>query len=1083
VTTITRLRVNLWTLGILLAAFFIGLYGGELRAQTTNASVTGYITDQTKAVIVGAKVIVINVDTNGRYEAATNGVGSYDVPNLPPGRYRIEVEKPGFKTVVKSDLILHVQDTAAINFEMAVGSASEIVTVEAGGLVINTTDATVATVIDRNFAENLPLNGRSFQTLLLLTPGTVLDGTGSNGGTFSVNGQRENANNFTVDGVSANVAGSAPGQLNGANPNFTIAGTTQGMVSVDALQEFKIQTSTYAPEFGRQPGGQISLLTRSGTNGFHGTAFDYLRNDALDANNWFNDATIDPTTGMNLPKGKERQNDFGGTIGGPIFKDKTFFFFSYEGLRLLQPQTAVTQVPSLRLRQEAAPSYQQILNSWPIPEGPELTAIDPTSGLLVPTGAANYTLSQSFPTNLDSYSIKIDEVLTKRIHLIGRYTQTTSDSEVPNQAPNNNETDKIVSRALTLGTDFSLQNNVENELRLNYSVTASSRTFSLNIVGGAQAYNPSQLYPAPILSGKDNGIVLMVLPNAPVFQTTAGPYGKISQRQINLVDNLFYSHGSHQIKWGIDYRRLFPIFGQVPLVAGYFVTAESDVVSGNVSFANVTGNFVAHPIYTSFSAYTQDTWKASNRLTLTYGLRWESNLPPGERDGIQPLNVVGLSNPTTAALAPLNSALYNTTYNNFAPRVGVAYQLRQAQGRETVIRGGFGVFYDLGSEAAALGFASAPFQDKSANLTNLPNSNTPIPFPVPANVLPAPPAPGLPTPPLTVNAVDPNLRLPYTLQWNLSVEQALGPNQSLTASYVASLGQRLLRSDNLFDFNPNFALVTVVRNASDSSYHSLQLQLNRRLSSGLQALASYTYSHSIDNASDGQVVLSGSPTGDGFLNPNIDRSSSSTDVRNAFRGAITYNIPTWNANVFSKVALGGWSVNTIGIAQTSLPVDLIGGFYSPSAKPDAFFGLRPNVVSGQPLYLHGAACASANGGTPCPGGMGFNPAAFTSVPTDSNGNPTQVQGTLGRNVMCGFGALQLDFALQRQFSVTERIKLQFRSELFNVFNHPNFGRINRFTPGGNLVATSTLNNSLGGLNSLYGIGGPRSIQLALKLSF
>ncbi len=1043
-------------------------------AQTTNATLNGQVTDTSGAVVPNARVVAVNDATNVRYETKTNNDGIYVEPNLPPGIYHIEITKEGFKTVMQPGIELHVEDARAANYTLQVGATSETVTVQASSYMINTQDATVSTTIDHNFAENLPLNGRSFQTLLLLTPGTVLvptsGGSTDNGGTFSVNGQRGNANSFTVDGVSANLGGfvftSNQAQLNGANPSFTVAGTTQGMVSVDALQEFKIQTSTYAPEFGRQPGGQVSLLTRSGTNAFHGTAFDYLRNTVFDANDWFRNAS-------NIPRGAERQNDFGGTLGGPMFKDKTFFFFSYEGLRLLQPISQIVTVPSLRLRQEAAPAYQTILNSWPIPDGPEFVR----NG--TPTGGAPYTFSQSFPTNIDSYAIKIDQTLRRNLHIFGRFSDTGSDFAIPNSAPNNTETDKVTSRSLTLGTDFSIRPNLQNEIRANYSVNVSSRSAGLDLVGGATKFDTAVLSPAPLLPGVAVPWILR-LPGVPgVFSTSAGKNGKYSQRQINLTDNVSYSIGSHQLKWGIDYRRLFPILARPPLGASYLITSESDIKAGNVTFALSGASEIPHPIFTNFSVYAQDTWRASNRLGLTFGLRWELNPAAGERNGIQPLNVIGLNDPATATLAPLNSQLYKTTYNNFAPRIGLAYQIRQSPGHETVVRGGFGIFYDLNSETAIAGFGGAPFVSSSPVLRSLP-------FPFAPNVFQVPSLPGpLPTPPFFVSAVDPNLKLPYTMQWNVSVEQSLGPNQVVSASYVASAGNRLLRSENLFDFNPTFSQVTVVRNASSSNYQSLQLQFSRRLSKGLQALVSYTYSHSIDNASDGQVILSAALTGGNFLNPNIDRGNSAFDLRHTFRAAVTYNVPTWNANFLSKAVLGGWSVDTIGIAQTGPPADLVGGQYFPSAVPDGFFNLRPNVVPGLPLYLYGSQCASANGATPCPGGWGFNPSAFTPVPQDANGNPTQLQGTLGRNVLRSFGAWQADFALHRQFNFTERVNLQFRGEFFNIFNHPNFVISSNFVGTGQFgISGSMLSGNFGaGLNSLYVIGGPRSIQLALKLSF
>src|SRR5580700_9863334 len=326
-----------------IGALAIVLCSPILRAQSTNASITGRVTDPSKALIVGANVAAVSSGTSFRYEAVTNASGEYYLTNLPPGSYRLEIEKTGFKKLIKPDVTLHVQDALEINFEMTLGPASQSVTVEAGAPLVNTESGTVSTVIDRTFVDNLPLNGRSFQTLKMLTPGVVVTATAfDDQGQFSVNGQRADANYFTVDGVSANfgVTGYAPlvQTAGGALPALSALGGTNSLVSVDAMQEFRIQTSSFAPEFGRTPGGQVSIVTRSGTNSFHGTLFEYFRNNVLDADDWF-------VNFNHLPKPEERQNDFGGVFGGPIIRDKTFFFFSYEGLRLRQPSTQETDVP------------------------------------------------------------------------------------------------------------------------------------------------------------------------------------------------------------------------------------------------------------------------------------------------------------------------------------------------------------------------------------------------------------------------------------------------------------------------------------------------------------------------------------------------------------------------------------------------------------------------------------------------------------------------------------------------------------------------------------------------------------------
>src|SRR6185369_13059562 len=327
-----------------------------LGAQSTSASLTGRITDPSRALVPDAKVTAISANTNVHYETTANGTGAYHLTNLPPGIYNIEIEKSGFKKTLKPDVVLHVQDILEINFEMAIGVVSETITVEAGTPLVDTESATVSTVVDRTFVDSLPLNGRSFQTLILLAPGVVPTATSLiDQGQFSVNGQRADANYVSVDGVSANfgVTGFFPLQQSagGALPALSPNGGTNSLVSVDAMEEFRVQTSSFAPEFGRTPGGQISIATRAGTNSYHSTLFEYFRNGALDANDWFANFN-------HLPKPAEHQHDFGGVFGGPIFKDKTFFFFSYEGQRLRQPFTQQSVVPDVASRLQAPAGIQ-----------------------------------------------------------------------------------------------------------------------------------------------------------------------------------------------------------------------------------------------------------------------------------------------------------------------------------------------------------------------------------------------------------------------------------------------------------------------------------------------------------------------------------------------------------------------------------------------------------------------------------------------------------------------------------------------------------------------------------------------------
>ncbi|MGB9513428.1 MAG: carboxypeptidase regulatory-like domain-containing protein, partial [Candidatus Acidiferrum sp.] len=357
---------------IVLCFITLVLFINTAPGQSANGTVSGIVLDPSGGVIPGANVLIVNDATAVQYPGKTNSEGYYVVTNIPPGTYRIQVSNSGFKTIIKPDIVVHVEDALAINFTLPIGAASEIVTVEGGAPIINTENASVGTVIDRNFVEQLPLNGRSFNTLLQLTPGVVIAPSSPTApGQFSIAGQRTDANSFSVDGVSANFGvqgglGNSGQSGTGGAQAFSVLGGTSSLVSVDALEEFRIETSSFAPEFGRMPGGQVILTTRSGANAFHGGVFDYFRNTALDANDWFANAAGDP-------RAPEHHNDFGGFLGGPIRKDKTFFFFSYEGARLDLPQTTLTLVPSEYARKTAPAAIAPYLNAYPLPSDMTIT--------------------------------------------------------------------------------------------------------------------------------------------------------------------------------------------------------------------------------------------------------------------------------------------------------------------------------------------------------------------------------------------------------------------------------------------------------------------------------------------------------------------------------------------------------------------------------------------------------------------------------------------------------------------------------------------------------------------------------------
>jgi hypothetical protein len=1036
-----------------LAAAHLSLAAASF-AQGDSASISGTIIDRQGGLVPDAKVSIVNTDTNVSLETKTNGAGVYNAPFLKPGHYRIVVTKQGFKQIDLRDVTLNVQDSVNRNFTLDVGATSETIQVNGNTVNINTTDATVSTVIDRQFVENMPLNGRSFQSLILLAPG-VVTATPQNGaqqgysGEYSVNGQRADANNFMVDGVSANNSPNPYGYSSagnaGALPATTALGTTQAIISVDALQEFKIQTSTYSAEYGRQPGAQISFETRSGTNDWHGSAFDYLRNDIFDANNWFNDHTT-PLT----PKPAERQNDFGGTVGGPLGipdlysgKDRTFFFFSYEGLRLTQPQPAqVFYVPSTQLRQEAPPALQPVMNAFPLPNCSTANSsecIDPGNGLLP------FLISTSLPSNLDAISARADERVAPWLNLFFRYSSTDSSSQqfadtFTGYLSTNTQT-------FTLGADSTISSNITNQFRLNYSSATASAPTDLASYGGAVPANLLALNDIQSSSGYIGFIIAFPGYQASVF--TGKSFSK--QHQWNLVETLAWSHSNHLFHAGIDYRRTSSVTAYVSPELEYLYTSTSNIAA-NAPEAEAVVAAAQYPEYTNFSAFFQDEWRLSRSVNLSLGLRWELNPPPTVTSGLGSRTVNGnFDDPASLTLAPAGTSLYGTTYHNFAPRVGIAAVLRNTPGLELVFRSGGGVFFDTGQQTNGIfGSGHSPGTGFSQFYPGSPANA--FPFTAPLSI----PIDSTLTPPYgTITMASQHLQLPYTLQWNASLEQALGKHQSISLGYIGSNGRRLLDQNSYNPANPLFTYIQVYQNGLSSSYNSLQVQYKRTLSRGLQALASYTWSHALDYESADYTLFP------------YQRGNSDFDVRNNLTGALSYNLPKEVGSHLTSVLLGGWGTDLRLTARSAFPVTLAGNYIIDPVTGQNTYG-ELNLVPDVPVYLYGAQY---------PGGRSINPAAFTIPPDNGPGNAP-------RNFARGFGETEVNFAVRREFPLGERLHLQFRAEAFNLFNHPNFGYIDPHY-GDALFgqATQTLASSIGGLTSLYQQGGPRSLQFSLRLQF
>jgi hypothetical protein len=1092
----------------LLALF---LYFCPLMAYSQTAELSGVVQDPSGALIPKASVELRNQDTGIRLRASTNNEGQYSIVGLNPGKYDATVRVIGFMTLSRENILFQVGDKAQINFEMKLGRSDVTVTVNGAGQTINTTDASVGTVIDRAFVAEIPLNGRSFQALILLSPGVVTSTPqgNDNSGEFSVNGQRTASNNFSLDGTTAMNAAASGGSgvgSTGSASSSTALGTTQAIVSIDALQEFRISTSTYSAEFGRQPGAQVSFTSRSGTNEYHGTAFDYLRNYAFDANNWFNNYSTTP-----LPRPQERQNDFGGVVGGPLTipmlfsgKDRAFFFFSYEGLRLDQPSpSSIFYVPSngtyvdsnapytnqlyKNLRANAPAVIQPALNGYPLPNC--TTALNPQC-VDYGNGLSPFIISTATPSSIDSLSARFDFQLLSWLHMFARYSDTQSNSlslyygsSMINSVTRN--------RIYLLGADSVLRGSLTNQLRLQYSPSYSNTQTTDQSVDGSQPVGGSGQTLWSMQGLPRGGKTAFELYYGPETGTAvphlfALSYGSRNY-QPNAVDTFSWTFGHHVFKAGGDYRQTTAYLGKGTLSAGpllYYTYTSADEVLANSTNSIQSSNLLRQdPITKNLGLFVQDEWHVLPRISFSLGLRWDLN-PPPTISGAQQYTYTGdINNPSTLALSTLGAPLYKTTYTDFAPRVGAAITIYNQPAHETVLRVGGGLFYDTGNSS----FIGTVANGNSLGSTNFQEFGTVYGaaqgFPLPASTILSPvnthPLPG--TTGYTLEYIlAPNFVPPSTIQWNATLEQALGTMQSVTVSYVGSEGRNLsvYKEYSLGSLTKNvincpscaptslFSAITEYENGPGSNYNSLQLQYKRQMSHGLQVLGSFTWAHAIDSASTDYSA-------NGILPPK--RGNSDHDIRENFTTALVYMLPTQYSNRLEKQIFAYWNADMSLTARTAFPYDPLGSTVTDPITGNEYpsrinwNGLNPYV------YTKGI-----------PGGRQVNPAVFSAAAAGD-------LGTAPRNFLRGFPETEVNVALQRTFPIREWARLQFRAEAFNVANHPNFGKI--YLGCGATVAgqacnnplmgqaTATLSNSLGGLSSIYQQGGPRSLQFALKLQF
>ena len=979
-------------------ALLLILFSSLARAETYSR-VSGIIIDPSAASVPGAIVTVVSEESGFRRMTMSEADGHYAVSPLQPGIYKITVRRAGFRTMIRFGVKLSESQPARADFKLVVGSVQETITVEGSATPMGSPDEAAGTLIGRDEIDRLPFSGRGALSLIELAPTVIVTpATRGEAGQFTSAGQRPNTNQFTVDGISANSGvsgGGLPAQSTGAAlPGMTAFGSYDGLVSREALEEVRVQTSAAGPAFGRLPGAQISLNSRSGSNELHGSLFYGFRNEKLDANDWIANQHGDPRAPLRL-------NNFAAALGGPLLRNRTFFFLSYEGMRLSQPLIWRQPAPSVAARENAPAWARPMLDLFPIPNGNALGG-----------GLAEWTGRASRPSRLDIGSARIDQAITSRITLFGRYSESPSATQFGSSQVNLLD---LNSRGLTAGLDLRARPDLVFDFRVNVSTAAANSTWIAGSSGARTCYQfviPSR--PCDYLAR---------LSIAGVGQVISGSEGVRRQSQFELKQTTQFYRGAHSLQFGVDYVRLNPERFDASGAISVMMDTVADFASVNYWTSNSPVR-QGSAVLQEFSAFTQHTWRLSPRLMATYGMRWEIHPAP------MPDTAANFQDPLTGFVVPLRRPVWRSNRGNFAPRFGLAYR---AKGR-TVIRAGTGLYFD-----SSLSLATDVLNDGPLNVSRFDSGR----YGVFSTVLRF----GFPL----------NLRLPLIKQWNASIEQGLGDRDVLSIGYTGSSGRNLIRREIGGPGSTLTDLLTLSTNHGLSQYHGFEAQYRRRMARGFSALASYTWSHSIDNSStDSGFHWAGSG-----LTADRDRGSSDFDVRHSLTAGLTYEIPRYR-----------WAIDGILRARTGFPITVLNTEQFTGISFENIF--RPSVVAGQPTWI---ADPSA------PGGRRINDAAFQTV-------AAATQGNLGRNAINGFGMTQLDLALRREFSLGERRTMQLRLEAYNATNHPNFADPVRFRSSPLFgQSSSMLNLMLGtgspgsGLAPVFQSGGARSLQIVMRFRF
>jgi hypothetical protein len=982
------------------------LAGLALPVSAQNASLVGTARDAQQSVMPNVAITLTNIDTGVAQGTKTDSEGNFEFQVVRPGNYSLKAQQAGFKTFVQNSFAVRVDERSRVDATLEVGETATAVTVEASPAGVQTESSALGDVVENKKIVEIPLNGRFFLDLALLTAGTsvpstnnrtflaVPSGIGMSG--INASGTREDSTNYTVDGI--NLSDMVQNQIT-FQPN------------IDMIREFKVQTNSFNAEYGRNAGIVINAVSQSGTNGLHGTGYEFLRNQRFDAKNFFDPA------GPIIPFNRDI---YGYSIGGPIIKNRTFFFTSYEGREGHEVASLKTLVPTEAQRATATnPIVLKLLALVP-------HANDATGGFWVGSAPRNRHLNQ--------YTGRIDHNLSSKDFLFGSFIINRDSRTEPtlqgNNLPGFGDARPAKRALLAVGYTRAFSPTLTNEfraglnrVRIDFIASDTANPADFGISSPSSVF-PEIFVPGPLTFGGISGF----------------PQGR-GDTTYQYDDTLSWVHGRQSIRGGVEFRR----FDNNNFNGGTGGVINFGSMAGFLAGTPTSATETALPAtpglrVSAFNAFLQDDFKVSQRLTVNLGLRWEFNGVPSEihnRLGFYDFT----QNKVIVAGTPGAGQAYSKQYTNFGPRVGFAFD-PFGKGK-TVIRAGAGFYYDQPVTNIVSPLGSNPPFSTSVNNT----SNVSL-----ANPFAAPPGTGS-----AINAIDPNFRDAIVMSYNFNIQhEALGT--VFQVSYVGSEGHHLRING---DYNQGFngvrpivglSSINIQQSVSNSNYNGLWFSANKRLAKGLTFNTSYTFSKSIDNNSVG----SSNPQAQDYRNLSAERALSDFDARHRFVLSGTYILPFKANGAFASRLVQGWTMSPIVNLQSGSPFSPIIAVTDAKGSLEAFD--RPFLVPGVPLYL------------PNPSPAGFlNPAAFTRQATGF--------GDAGRNILRAPGFEDIDFSIAKTTVIKERASLQFRAEAFNLFNHPNFGQpTNNLASAvfGQITATRTARGDL---------GSSRQLQLGLKLIF